>query len=180
MKKLFVLIAATLFIQILSAQDSTHILQKTYKVTLTSSDNLVVKGYLVSLTDSAVNIGPTPVKGNVSRGKSSRLISINYNKIDKVTLRRKGRAARGLLIGAASGAVVGVIAGYMGGDDTPRNGGPFCILCFTAAEKAKIGAVVFGFSGGALGTVVGAVAHKTFIIKGDKQNFDSLRSTLIH
>ncbi len=177
MKKLFILIAATFYFQILSAQDSTHILQKTYKVTLTSSDNLVVKGYLVSLTDSAVNIIPATGKGNVSGSKSSRLISINYNKIDKVIV-RKGRGARGLLIGAASGALAGALIGIAYGSDYTGNND--CFFCFTAAEKAKLGAIFFGSLGGAIGGAIGAGAHKTFIIKGDKQNFYILRSSLIH
>lgn len=179
MKKLFALIVTTFCIQILGAQDSTHNLQKPYRVTLTSSEKLVVKGYLVSLTDSSVNISPTPRKGNVSASNSSRLISINYNKINKVIV-RKPHVARGLLIGAASGALLGVIAGYINGDDIPRNGGTFCLFCFTAAEKAKAGAIIFGSLGGAIGAGVGAGAHKTFIIKGDKQNFDTLRLSLIH
>ncbi len=178
MKKLFVLIAATCCVQILSAQDSTNHQRKTYKITLTTSDNVVAKGYLVALTDSAVNISSKPGKGNRYGSESSPVVSFNYNKIKKVTLKRKGSAARGLLIGAASGALVGALAGYMGGDDTP-NGRFFC-LCFTAAEKARMGAVGYGSLGAGIGAAIGEGIHKTFIINGDKQIFDSLKSTLIH
>ena len=176
MKKLFVLIAATCCIQILSAQDSTHILKKRYKVSLTNSDNLVIKGYLVSLTDSSLNIIRTRKKGHRSASNSLRLTSINYNEIKKVTLRRKGSAVKGLLIGAASGASFGAIKGYISGDDT---GGPYCFICFTAAEKANIGAVVFGALGAGIGGAIGEGVHKTFIINGERKNFDSLRSSLI-
>jgi hypothetical protein len=77
--------------------------------------------------------------------------------VARVVDKRRGRGALeglgiGLLIGAAGGAIVG----YADGDDEcPPEG--WCILTFTAGEKALLGGMFFGGVGGLVGGVIGLV-----------------------
>ncbi len=65
---------------------------------------------------------------------------------------RKGRKGRGALIGAGLGAGLGIVAGLASGDDECNTG--FCILQFSAGEKALLGAFFFA----PLGALIGALA----------------------
>ena len=57
-------------------------------------------------------------------------------------------AGYGLLIGGASGALIG----YATGDDTD------CFVCFTAEQNAVVGAALLGVAGTVLGAIVGALS----------------------
>ncbi len=56
-------------------------------------------------------------------------------------------------IGLMAGGLLGAISGLAGGDDTCRGGG-WCILSYTAEQKAVLGFV----GGGMIGAIVGVVA----------------------
>ena len=56
----------------------------------------------------------------------------------------------GLLVGAGSGAVIGLASG----DD--QN----CFICFTAEEKALVGGAALGLAGGAVGLILGLVRRR--------------------
>ena len=76
---------------------------------------------------------------------------------------RRGRGAlEGLGIGALIGATGGAIAGYADGDDECNEQG-WCILTFTAGEKAVIIGTMFGVLGGAIGTIVGALRGSHYV-----------------
>ncbi|MEO7733866.1 MAG: hypothetical protein ABIY55_23075 [Kofleriaceae bacterium] len=71
---------------------------------------------------------------------------------------RHGRGlAEGIAVGGLTGVAVGAVLGFASGDDAcaPES---FCILRFSAGEKAGIGAFVLGSVGVAVGALVGAVA----------------------
>jgi hypothetical protein len=80
--------------------------------------------------------------------------------VAKVVEKRVGRGGlEGLGIGALAGASFGAILGYAAGDDECNaDDGHWCILTFTAGEKAVLSGILLGGLGGLLGGVVG-LAH---------------------
>lgn len=64
----------------------------------------------------------------------------------------KRQTLKGLGIGAGSGAALGIVLGFADGAD--RN----CSwVCFSAEEKAVMGGVVLGITGGVIGLIAGAL-----------------------
>jgi hypothetical protein len=70
--------------------------------------------------------------------------------------RRLPGALEGLMWGFVAGAAAGAIAGAAQGDDPP---GQF--IQFTAGEKAAVGGVILGATGGALGALIGGLLGHT-------------------
>jgi hypothetical protein len=65
-------------------------------------------------------------------------------------------AVEGLALGVLGGVAIGAGIGFASGDDTcPESS--FCILRFSAGDKAVLGAIGFGSIGLGLGTLIGAV-----------------------
>jgi hypothetical protein len=193
LRKLLLLMVATIVFQILKAQDtvsvkpviplsqaqdSLHLKQVTYKVAIKPSKDKWLKGYLSSLSDTSVYVSSRQVKFNRYTNTNAHLGSISYNNISTITIRRKGGTGRGMLIGVITGVVTGVIVGLASGDDKrDRNG--WCLMCYTAGEKAG----AFGAVSGLIGTLVGGIigsADKTFIIKNNKEKFDDFKWKLMH
>jgi hypothetical protein len=83
--------------------------------------------------------------------------------IDQIETKRHGQGAlEGLAWGAVSGALLGGIYGYAQGDDHCSNdNGEWCILEFSAGEKATFGAIAFGGLGGLVGLIAGAAIGST-------------------
>jgi hypothetical protein len=79
-----------------------------------------------------------------------------FEQVREVVAVKRGRGAlEGLGLGALGGAGLGVVMGLASGDDQcDEDGHNWCILTFTAEEKA----VLFGFMMGSLGGLIGLVA----------------------
>ena len=82
-----------------------------------------------------------------------RVVTVDRSEIGKMDISiqqqrnvLKGVGA-GLLVGAGSGALIGLASG----DDEN------CFICFTAEEKALVGAAALGLAGGAVGLIFGLV-----------------------
>ncbi len=87
--------------------------------------------------------------------------------IVKVTDVRRGQGAiEGLGIGALVGAGIGVVAGFASGDDKCDEES-WCILTFTAEEKAAFGGILLGMTGGLVGLIVGATMGSTYIYSNE-------------
>ena len=82
------------------------------------------------------------------------------------------------------------VAGFASGDDPVYNEpvyDPFSAIvvsinnafAMTAGEKALWGGIGLGASGAIVGTVVGALAKKKFIIGGKKEKFQDLQSKIM-
>jgi hypothetical protein len=83
------------------------------------------------------------------------------NDIHTIEAKRHGQGAlEGLAWGAVSGALIGGVYGYSQGDDECNDDG-FCILEFSAGEKATFGAIGFGAVGALVGLLAGAVVGST-------------------
>jgi hypothetical protein len=180
-RKLLILVASTLIIQVSNAQDSPGFKHATYKVIVgTNSDRRISVGYLSSISDTSVYISSLPVKFNGYANSNSNLPGISYNQIFDVRLRRKGSTTPGLLIGAIAGAAVGAIIGFAGGNDFEKNRNGWCLFCLTAGQKAEAGGFILGSIGSGIGALIGRGAHKTFAINNNKEKFDELKWSLTH
>jgi hypothetical protein len=85
------------------------------------------------------------------------------NEIAMIKDTSHGRGAlEGLGVGAGLGVLTGAAAGFASGDDECSDE-EFCILEFSAGEKAVIFGVLLGGIGGVLGLVVGAAKGSTTI-----------------
>jgi hypothetical protein len=71
-------------------------------------------------------------------------------------------AVQGLGIGVGIGALTGALIGYSSGDDECSEDS-WCILQFTAGEKAVLAGIALGGLGGLVGLVVGAAKGSTTI-----------------
>jgi hypothetical protein len=139
---------------------------KVYKaIVSTNLQKKKMKGILREATDSSIIIL-----------SDDRPIEIPSAAIEKLIIKRKGNVGRGAIIGVASGAALGFIAGYVDGDETcvPSSFGGIPIACdpTTAAEKAVAGAIIFGLTGAVIGTIVGSVMKAEKIrINGSQSTF---------
>ncbi|TMI85465.1 MAG: hypothetical protein E6H08_22510 [Bacteroidetes bacterium] len=97
-------------------------------------------------------------------------------------------------MGLGIGAVTGIIIGFASGDDKKEpyydyNQDPFGVgnfivsinnaFAMTAGEKALAGGISLGVSGAIIGTIIGAVAKKKFIIGGKKEVYRDLQGDLM-
>ena len=98
---------------------------------------------------------------------------VPFEQVSKVVAVDRGRGAlEGLGLGALIGAGVGVIGGFASGDDEcDEDGGDWCILTFTAEQKAVLLGLVFGGLGGMVGLVAGAVrgSHDVYSFGSEQQ-----------
>jgi len=122
------------------------------------------------------------------------ILYIPAENIRSFSLRRKNSALRGALIGFGIGAVAGIVIGLASGDDPvmeypdpatdPLGLGTFGTalnnaFAMTAEEKAIGGGIGLGATGAIIGTIIGAVAKKKFIIGGKKEKFRDLQSEIM-
>lgn len=93
----------------------------------------------------------------VVRGRGTQASSVARSSLTSLSVgRQRSRGAgalRGAWLGAAVGAGMGVLAGLVDGDDPPE-----ALLSFSAEEKALMGGVLLGATGGAVGGIIGALA----------------------
>ncbi len=96
--------------------------------------------------------------------------------------------------------LIGVIAGFASGNDpvyqNPQYNssqdpygigyalGSFAVginnaFAMTAGQKALVGGLGLGVSGALVGAVIGAIAHKKFIINGKKEKFDMMSESVL-
>lgn len=115
----------------------------------------VVRWYLAGgwqvgrLTEAATPATPLLVRPR----NSGSIVTLAWDTPGLQYEARKGRKGRGALIGAGIGAGLGLFIGLASGDDQCGSG-DFCILQFSAGEKAVLGAAVFA----PLGALIGALA----------------------
>jgi hypothetical protein len=157
------IIASASFCQ--EASDTASKKGKIYSIHISKMDGSVQKGYLYSVNENELTI--TPVAKNVAN-----LYTISAEQLNTMQIRRKGNVAKGVLIGAGTGAVAGILIGLISGDDPPNS----CDLCpyessLTAGEKAAIGGITGLFAGAGTGMIIGALTKKKFTIHGKRENY---------
>jgi uncharacterized membrane protein len=185
MKKLFLVAACSITITFLQAQtDSTTAKkQKIFIASVTTMDSKSLKGSL-----SAVNDTQLILKAN------NQQLVVPAENLKSFTVKRKHSALKGALIGFGVGAAAGIIIGLASGNDPVAaypdpNDDPLGIgtmaaafsnsFAMTAGQKAVAGGLGLGATGAIVGTIIGAVAKKKFIIGGKKEKFHDLQGELM-
>ena len=93
--------------------------------------------------------------------------SLRGEDIKVLKFRRKGAIGRGAWIGAVSGAAVGVIIGFVDGDDEPEGWWDFTL---SAEQKAFGAGIGLAIPGTFVGMIIGSLP-KRFVIKGDRETY---------
>ena len=104
-------------------------------------------------------------------------VSVDIGEIRIIEIVKESKVWKGIGYGLLGGAVIGVLVGYLLGDDPPTT-----VPIITDDEKALALGIMCGITGGALGGIGGAIAgaDKTIQIKGKsdseiKQTLEELR-----
>ena len=103
--------------------------RKTYKAWVTLMDESRVKGVLYDVKEDGILL--------MEDRASDTVAFLVCTDIDVLKVRRKGKVGKGAWIGAASGALIGAVAGFAQGDDPPGTW-----WHSTAEEKALGSAIV--------------------------------------
>ena len=181
MKKLSLLIVclATIFVS-QAQQDSTVSFSKMkkYNVRIRTMDDKTIGGRFTAINDSEV----------VLMRSANGSYVIPAENIKSFTMKRKNSGLRGALIGFGVGALTGVIIGLASGDDPLMEPSPYDFgitaainnaFAMTAQEKAVMNGIGLGATGAIVGAIIGAVAHKKFIIGGKKHKYVDMQSRLM-
>jgi len=185
MKKLFLVAGCSAVIAFAQAQtdSSDEKKQKVFIASVTTMDGNLLKGSLAAVNDTQLIL-----KTNNSQ------LSIPSENLKSFTLKRKHSVRRGALIGFGIGAAAGIIIGLASGDDPvlaypdpnedPLGLGTMMVamnnsFAMTAGQKAVAAGLGLGTTGAIVGTIIGAVAKKKFIIGGKKQKFHDLQGDIM-
>ena len=186
MKKLFLIAACSTTIVFSQAQTdpATAKKQKVFNASVTTMDGKTLKGYLSAANDTQL----------ILKTNNQQMV-VPAENLKSFTVKRKHSALRGALIGFGVGAAAGIIIGLASGDDPVMayNPGPYGdplgleaigvamnnAFAMTAGEKAIAGGIGLGATGAIVGTIIGAVAKKKFIIGGKKEKFHDLQGDLM-
>jgi hypothetical protein len=107
-------------------------------------------------------VGVTPAGIETAQRGGPRLLQLDEIRGYDVRTHANG-AIEGLGWGLVAGATVGVVAGFIAGDDPPcdQSQGDWCSFQETAGQKAVIGGVLGGITGALSGLVIGALIGHT-------------------
>jgi hypothetical protein len=184
-KKLFLIAACAIPITFLQAQTDSapEKKQKIFIASVTTMDGSFLKGSLAAVNDTQLIL-----KTN------SNQLSVPAENVKSFTVKRKNSVLKGALIGFGVGAAAGIIIGLASGDDPvmaypnpnedPLGLGTMVVafnnsFAMTAGQKAIVGGLGLGATGAIIGTIIGAVAKKKFIIGGKKEKFHDLQGDLM-
>lgn len=170
------LLIASLFCLNVSAQysaDSVVLKKKVLKTVIKTNDGKRHNSFLVNITDSTITTYNEPVRFS-SVMPDNLTTQFSYPTINKMQVWRKGRVGRGILWGAVTGAIIGIGAGFIEGDDPVDTW-----FGISAGEKAAIYGTVLSLSGTIIGAIVGAAAKKKFIIRGKKEKLRQMRENIL-
>ncbi|HKO82317.1 MAG TPA: hypothetical protein VJU78_18035, partial [Chitinophagaceae bacterium] len=176
---LLIICLFTLFVSQAQPDSTSGKKHKTFNISIKTL-NSKIRGRLYAINDSQLVL--------VKSFNHHQYVSAED--IRSFSVQRKKNTLKGALIGFGIGAVTGIIAGFASGDDPVYNEpvyDPFSAIvvginnafAMTAGEKALWGGIGLGASGAIIGTVVGALAKKKFIIGGKKEKFRDLQSEIM-
>jgi len=186
MKKTFLIAACFIAITFLRAQtdSATQKRQKVFIASVTTMDSKSLTGSLAAVNDTQL----------ILKSNNQRMV-VPAENLKSFTMKRKHSALRGALIGFGVGSAAGIIIGLASGNDPVMtyNPGPYGdplgleaigvamnnSFAMTAGQKAVFGGIGLGVTGAVVGTIIGAVAKKKFIIGGKKEKFHDLQGGLM-
>ena len=185
MKKIFLAAASSVLIIFVKAQtDSTALKkQKVFIASVKTMDDKLLKAPISAVNDTQLFLRT-----------NNHQLTVPAENVKSFTMKRKNSVLKGALIGFGIGAAAGVIIGLASGDDPvmsypdpyddPLLLGTMAVamnnaFAMTAGEKAVAGGLGLGATGAIVGTIIGAVAKKKFIIGGKKEKFHDLQGEIM-
>jgi len=169
MKKLFLLLVVLLCVSFLSySQEDTLKKSEIYKIWINSIDGSEIKGIIYQTNDSSLLISNTLKFTDHTRGFSEP-INICYNNIKVIKIRSGKKIKKGVIIGSATGFVLGGLMGYAG--QARRS----------SSEEVMTQAFAAGAFFGVCGALVGGVAGSfriTIPIDGSFKKFSENKNRL--
>ncbi|MDP4129945.1 MAG: hypothetical protein Q8918_07460 [Bacteroidota bacterium] len=169
---MLMLVISMLMSQLLPAQDSLVRRQVIFKVNVFDSLSIKRSGYLAALNDSVLFITKGLFSSSFLNLSDHALQKFGYQNLEQVDLVRTGSNGRGALYGTICGILIGAVAGFVSGDD------PEGFFSLSAGDKALLYGAIGAGGGAIIGGIIGAVAHKTFIIGGRKDQFRRMKVAL--
>lgn len=172
MKTILVVLVLCCFQFIAEAQKTIDPNVQYYSWIYLNSSQKPVKGVILETNDSTIQFIQ---KSELVKNKAVapyNAQSIPVTAIEKIKIRKKNGVSNGLLLGAIGGAAAGAIIGFADGDDVCD--GYWCIMLFSAEEKAALGAFTGIFPGGLIGALVGS-RRKTIFINADQNLYTNSR-----
>ena len=160
----------------LNAQDTFQKI-KIYRTWVSlNSEPFKIKGVLYEVKDSSILVSRSVVIQDYSTDRFE-IAKLNINNIETIKTRRKNSIGKGVLIGAVSGLVVGVLIGLIDGDDPPCTSGSWICLRYTAGQKALMAGVPLAVSGAGIGALIGSIKVK-IPINGNINNYNRNKNKL--
>jgi hypothetical protein len=164
-----------------SITNTTTLKPHFYKAAVTMvAGNSSVNGYLSSISDSSLYVSKSWVALRNSKAVSS--FKVDFKDIAQVRVKRDGSVGRGALIGGVAGVAAGAILGLATyvepKDDVDRFAN--ALVGYNRTTSTVVVGLLGGLSGATVGMLVGALAHKTFVIGGSKEKFQQMKSELLH
>jgi hypothetical protein len=148
---------------------------KIYRVEVKGMDKSYnLKGALYAVTDSSILISNSFLKEDYY-SKNYDVSPILVNTIENLKVRRNGSVKKGALIGLVSGALTGIIIGHAAGDDQCDG---FCVMSFSAGDKAAMAGIGLGILGVSVGAIAGS-SRKYFPINGNPDKYLQYQDDLI-
>lgn len=184
MKSCLTLVLLIIFSTTYSQTEIVNPKHKTLKFTISTTEAKTQKGFLTEFKDTTLLISLNPYPYGTLNLSTNEYKQYSIQDISSIKMQRKGSVGRGILIGTISGAFIGIASGFIAGDDKiyTAQEDPWGIanaFRLTATEKALGLGTLGALGGGITGGIIGALAHKKFIIGGKKENFDSMKMTVL-
>ncbi len=176
MKPLPILLSLCLFfIQAAHCQEENPSKYKIYKITIHSGVSNPSKGFLGTITDSAVYLSAYPVHLQFGQTGLDDMQKFDYRNIQEIRMQRKAAVGKGVLVGAIVGLVVGVVAALASYQTPQQNNQYISIFEPSQGELLLAGGILGAALGAGTGAIIGAVSGKKFYIDGEWKNLAEMK-----
>jgi hypothetical protein len=139
----------------------------THNRPLTSVNEIGGENVVVETTHGeSIDVYAAPVPNGVVLRPAEGGFVPAHTVVRVVQIRRGRGAFEGFAATGGVGLVLGALIGYGSGDDHCTD---FCILTFTAGEKAMILGTTMGLAGGLVGLIVGAALGSHFVYSNENR-----------
>jgi hypothetical protein len=155
-------------------QNDSSLRKRIFKISIADSGVEKAKGYLFDITDSSLKVGRWPIAFRNDAQTREIYKEVNYKQLSQITLKRSHGAGRGAWKGAVVGVLIGVAAGFIEGDDPEESW-----FYFSAGDKAVIYGALGAGVGTGIGALIGALIKKRFVIGGNRERFDEMKSNVL-
>ena len=170
------------FPSVTNAQNFSDLKEKPYRAWSYSMEgNYITQGYLLHHNDSIIVLKNFTFQNE---------ILIPLSEVHRLRFRRKNSSAAGMLYGALAGLSLGIISGFIAGDDPPPPPSNcqditcaivvgLTTVTLSAEDKALLGGL-FGMSTGAgIGALLGASKGPPVYIYGNPAAYQSAQTELV-